>query len=355
VPPLETPLETLIRGMIETEGPIGLDRYMALCLGHPQHGYYMGRDPFGARGDFLTAPEVSQVFGELIGIWCIAAWAAMGQPARFNLVELGPGRGTLMADILRAAKKAVPAFVNAAAVHLVEMSPVLRKLQAKALGDNVQWHDHLEDVPEGPMVLVANEFFDAIPIRQFERRGGRWHERVIGLKDDRLVVGIIPSDIGEAGADGDVIEWAPIRTTIARTIGQRLAASPGAALIVDYGHTQTAAGDTLQAMKKHGYVSILETPGLSDITSHVDFEALAKAVGAGGAQVHPVLTQSNFLIAMGLEQRFAMLKAKADLRTRAILDRQMTRLAAPVQMGNLFKVLAATSPGLETPYPFAPR
>ena len=347
-----TPLETMIREMIAADGPMGLDRYMGLCLAHPAHGYYMDRDPFGARGDFLTAPEISQVFGELIGVWCIAAWAAMGQPPAFNLVELGPGRGTLMADLLRAARKAVPAFADAAAIHLVEMSPMLRKLQAKALGKDVSWHDRLEDVPEGPMVLIANEFFDAIPIRQFERRDGRWHERVVGLKDDALVLGIVASDIGDAGEDGDVIEWSPIRTAIGRTLGERLAKTPGAALIIDYGHFQTAPGDTLQAMKKHGYVSILETPGLSDLTSHVDFEALGKAIGQGGASVHPAITQRAFLLAMGLEQRTGMLKAKADLRTRAILDRQMMRLAAPGQMGNLFKILSATSPGLETPYPF---
>ena len=331
---------------------MGLDRYMGLCLGHPEHGYYMARDPFGAKGDFVTAPEVSQVFGELIGVWCIAAWTAIGQPSAFNLVELGPGRGTLMNDILRTAKRAVPSFAGAASVNLIEMSPILRGLQLKAIGEGAIWHDRFEDVPEGPLIVIANEFFDAIPVRQFEKRDGKWHERVIGLQEDRLVLGLISSDLGPQGGDGDIIEFAPARTAIARAIGERLSRHAGAALIIDYGHLATAPGDTLQAMLKHGFVSILESPGTCDLTSHVDFEALGKALALGGASVMPALTQRGFLLAMGLEQRTGMLAAKSDIRTRGLLERQMTRLAGEDQMGNLFKVLAAVSPGLATPYPF---
>ncbi|MCB1378892.1 MAG: SAM-dependent methyltransferase [Alphaproteobacteria bacterium] len=326
---------------------------MALCLGAPDHGYYMSRDPFGAEGDFITAPEVSQVFGELIGVWCAGAWAAMGQPAAFNLVELGPGRGTLMADMLRTLARAAPAMRAAAAVHLVDMSPVLRSLQARTLGQaGATWHESLDSLPDGPTILVANEFFDAIPIRQFERRDGRWHERVIGLREDKLVLGLAMADLGGQGSDGDVIEFAPARSDIARAIGSRLRQHPGAALIIDYGHAQTAPGDTLQAMRQHRQVSILETPGATDLTSHVDFEALAKALAAEGAAVYPLLSQRAFLLAMGIEQRFAMLSARADATTKAVLARQMTRLAAADQMGNLFKILAATSAGLATPYPF---
>lgn len=338
--------------MIETEGPLRLDRYMGLCLGHPQHGYYMGRDPFGAEGDFITAPEVSQVFGELVGVWCIAAWAAMGQPPRFHLVELGPGRGTLMADMLRTARKAAPGFAAAAAVHLVETSPALRRLQGQALGAGVTWHERLENVPEGPLILVANEFFDAMPVRQFERRDGHWHERVVGLADGRLVLGLAPADLGDHGTDGSIIEFAPARSAIARHIGERLARHAGAALIIDYGHLVAAPGDTLQAMRNHAFVSLLDSPGFCDLTSHVDFEALGRALAEGGATVHPGLTQRAFLLALGIEQRTAMLSARAGAATRATLERQMTRLAAADQMGNLFKVLAATSPGLATPYPF---
>jgi SAM-dependent MidA family methyltransferase len=349
------PLERLVRETISAEGPMRLDRYMGLCLGHPAYGYYMRRDPFGTEGDFITAPEVSQVFGELIGIWCAAAWQAAGAPQIFNLVELGPGRGTLMSDLLRTAAKAMPDFVKAAAIHLVETSPKLRELQRQAIGGEVRWHDDLATVPPGPLVLVANEFFDAIPIRQFEKRDGRWHERVVGLRDDRLILGLVEAEIGGQGQDGDIIEFAPARSQIAAVIGQRLAAAPGAALIIDYGHLSSAPGDTLQAMRAHAPVSILDGPGTADLTSHVDFEALGKALAQAGATVHPALSQRQFLLAMGLEQRTAMLKARADAETGDRLDRQAARLAAPDQMGNLFKVLAVTSPGFATPYPFGLR
>ena len=346
------PLEQMIRETIAAEGPMSLERYMGLCLGHPQHGYYMTRDPLGERGDFVTAPEVSQIFGELIGIWAIAAWSAMGHPAAFNLIELGPGRGTLMTDMLRVARKSAAGFAGAATVHLVETSPVLRAKQLETLGGQAAWHERLESVPEGPAIFVANEFFDAIPIRQYEKRLGRWYERVMGLKDDTLTINLGPAGLGPLGNDGDIIEPAPIRTAIAMAIGKRLAKQPGAALIIDYGHLVSAAGDTLQAMKSHGFVAVTETPGECDITSHVDFEALAKALRAGGAETLPPITQRAFLLAMGLETRTANLSARAEPRMRAVLARQAQRLADDKQMGNLFKVLTATSPKLATPFPF---
>ena len=344
-------LERLLVELIAAEGPLRIDRYMSLCLGHPQHGYYITRDPLGDRGDFITAPEVSQVFGELIGIWAVGAWAAMEQPDRFNLVELGPGRGTLMADILRTGRKAAPPFAAAAQIHLVETSPALRVRQREAVGEGV-WHDRVEDVPEGPMILIANEFFDALPIRQFERRTGQWRERVVGLEEGRLTLGLGAEVPGGQGRDGEIIEFAPVREEIARHIGERLRAHPGAALIIDYGHLVTATGDTLQAMRQHRFVPVTETPGEADLTSHVDFETLAKAFASGGAVAYPGLTQRQFLLAMGLEQRTGQLAAKADAAIAATLNRQMARLADENQMGNLFKVLGVTSPGLMTLYPF---
>ncbi|PZF78410.1 class I SAM-dependent methyltransferase [Aestuariivirga litoralis] len=346
------PLETFLADLIAAEGPLRIDRYMALCLGHPRHGYYITRDPLGDRGDFITAPEVSQVFGELVGVWAVGAWGLMGQPDSFNLVELGPGRGTLMADVLRTVRKAAPGFAAAASVHLVETSPVLRARQREAVGEGATWHDRLEDVPEGPMILLANEFFDAIPIRQFERRDGVWRERVIGLTQDRLSIGVGGIVPGAMGKDGDVMEFAPARDEIARHIGARLAAHRGAALVIDYGHLHTAPGDTLQAMRAHRFVPVTETPGEADLTSHVDFEKLAHALGEGGAITHRGMTQRDFLLAMGLEQRVAQLQGKADAATREVLARQMARLADEAQMGNLFKLLCATSPGMSTPYPF---
>ena len=349
-----TPLEGFIRELIASEGPLRLDRYMALCLGHPQHGYYMSRDPLGAGGDFITAPEVSQVFGELIGVWCATAWKMMGEPHSFNLVELGPGRGTLMADILRAGR-VVPGFRHAAKVGLVEISPALRAIQTQTLGE-AAWYGTLEDVPQGPAIIVANEFFDAIPIRQFEKRDGKWLERVVFADDGGLQLGLAdaPDLIGQQshGVDGNVIEWAEFRSEIAAGIGRRLAAEQGYTLIIDYGHLQTSHGDTLQAMRQHQHVPVTDQPGESDLTSHVDFEALAKAIVAGGGKVAGAGMQGDFLRAMGIDQRFAQLAAKVDADTQARLGRAKSRLADHGQMGNLFKVLAAHAPGLSTPYPF---
>ncbi len=343
-----TPLGQILAEIIAAEGPMPLDRYMSLCLGHPIHGYYMNRDPFGERGDFITAPEISQIFGELIGVWCAAAWDAMGKPGNFHLLELGPGRGTLMTDILRAAK-VMPGFREAARTHLVEMSPVLRKLQKDKLGTEATWHDSLFGVPDGPMLLVANEFFDAIPIRQFEKREGKWLERCVGAEG----LGLMPASLDAAqGNDGDVIEFAPQRLEIAAEIGRRLAANHGAVLIIDYGHLQSGSGDTLQALRAHTYVELTDRPGESDITSHVDFEAIGKALVKGGGVVHSAITQRAFLLAMGLEQRAAILSSKADQKAQEVLARSVARLVGEQEMGHLFKVMVGTSPGLATPYPF---
>ena len=343
-----TPLEKIIGEIVSAEGPMTLDHYMALCLGHPLHGYYMKRDPFGEQGDFLTAPEISQVFGELIGVWCAAAWDAMGKPGQFNLVELGPGRGTLMADILIAAR-VMPGFVDAARVHLVEMSPVLRMLQKEKLGPKITWHESVASLPDGPMLVVANEFFDAIPIRQFEKREGKWFERCVGMDG----MGFMPAALDNTqGGNGDVIELAPQRLEIAKDIGSHLAKRGGCAIVIDYGHLQTAPGDTLQAVRAHDYVPITDQPGESDITSHVDFEALGKAFEQGGAKALSPTTQGAFLLAMGLERRAAILASKADAKTKDILARSVARLAGETEMGNLFKVMVATSPNLPAPYPF---
>ena len=347
-----TPLERLICDLIVTDGPMRLDRYMGLCLNHPQHGYYVTRDPLGDKGDFITAPEISQVFGELIGIWAAGMWLALNKPGRINLVELGPGRGTLMVDVLRTLRKLAPALADAARLHLVETSPVLRARQRSVLPAGADWYMTLEEVPRGPMILLANEFFDAIPIRQYEMREGAWHERMVGLENGHLAWGLSGPVPGPAGRDGDVLEVAPARETIARHIGERLAQDKGAALIIDYGHVKSAPGNTLQAMRDHSFTDVLGKPGQCDLTSHVDFEQLVQALEKGGAVVHPARTQRAFLLALGLELRVAQLVQRANPELREILNRQKARLADEDQMGNLFKVLAATSPGVETPYPF---
>ena len=343
-----TPLKKIIDEIIAAEGPMSLSHYMALCLGHPTHGYYMKKDPFGAQGDFITAPETSQMFGELIGVWLTTVWDSMGKPSKFNLIELGPGRGTLMADILRASK-VMPGFREAAQIHLVEMSDVLSKLQIDSLGNGPHWHEALDTIPEGPMLLIANEFFDAIPVVQLEKRDGKWWERCVGL--DGLC--LVPIEFDPTlGQDGNIIEFSVQRQEIGVGIGRRVKQYSGAAIVIDYGHLQQRSGDTFQAMRNHKYVPITDMPGESDITSHVNFERMAYALGLCGAKVLPALTQREFLLAMGIEQRAAILSAKADSKTQAILARTVARLTGETEMGNLFKVMVATSPDLATPYPF---
>ncbi|WP_206530165.1 class I SAM-dependent methyltransferase [Nordella sp. HKS 07] len=351
-----TPLETLIIAMIREDGPMPLDRYMALCLGHPVHGYYMSRDPFGPEGDFITAPEISQIFGELIGIWAAAAFQALGAPAAFHLVELGPGRGTLMSDILRSSH-VMPGFRDAARIHLVETSPALRKQQADRLGTGVIWHESIATLPEGPAIVIANEFFDALPIRQFEARDRQWMERRVGLgADGGMVVGLAAQQLDRPpAADGTILEMGSSRDDIARELGARFVAGPGAALIIDYGHVASGFGDTLQAVRRHKFCSILDRPGEADLTSHVDFESLRNALAQGGAVTHGPITQRQFLLSMGLEARASLLSQRAKLNERKVIGRAVERLAGDNQMGNLFKVMAATSPGLSTPYPFGSR
>lgn len=348
-----TPLEEIIVTMIREDGPMPIERYMALCLGHPRYGYYMARDPFGPEGDFITAPEISQIFGELIGIWSAAAFQALGAPGHFNLVELGPGRGTLMSDILRASR-VMPGFREAARLHLVETSPTLRKLQADKLGDAVTWHETVASLPDGPMIVIANEFFDALPIRQYEFHDGQWMERRIGLgADDRLVIGRTAFALAQQpAAEGAIFETGPLRDDIARELGARLASGRGVVLVIDYGHAASALGDTLQAVRRHEFCSILDRPGEADLTSHVDFQSLAQAFAQGGAKTHGPITQRQFLLAMGLEARAAILSRAAEPPQRKIIARAIERLAGENQMGNLFKVMAATSPGLSMPYPF---
>lgn len=361
--PRMTPLGEVIARQIAADGPMPVDRFMSLALGHHEHGYYMGRDPFGRTGDFITAPDVSQMFGELIGIWCAAGWQMMDAPAEWNLIELGPGRGTLMADLVRACS-VMPGLRDGLRLHLVEMSPALRKVQGETLGRaglEPVWHDRLEDVPEGPSLIIANEFFDALPVQQIQKQAGRWHDRVVGLDEaGGLVFGLAGEPVPEAlvpawaagAADGAIAELSAVRESVAREIGRRITAHMGAALMVDYGHVRSGVGDTLQAIAKHQFAGVLARPGEADITSHVDFEALAAAVTAEGAKVYGPVTQGEFLTRMGLREREEMLRKRADARARIRLSRGAQRLVAGNQMGQLFKVLAAAHPDMPKPAPF---
>ena len=350
-----TPLELKLRSLIDANGPMTVAEYMAHCLGDPEHGYYTTRDPFGAGGDFVTAPEVSQMFGEIVGAWLVHTWRLVGAPSPVRLVELGPGRGTLMADILRVARKA-PDFANAISVHLVETSPVLVGRQREALaafGLEVRWHGAVFDVPEGPLLLVANEFFDALPIRQFIRVEGIWRERAIGLRDGQLAFGLGPGRLETPieAADGCVLEIAPASDALAAEIAARIREHGGAALVIDYGHAETAVGDSLQAVRNHRFADPLGAPGAADLTAHVDFRALAARASAEGVAVHGPIEQGAFLLALGLLQRAGQLGADASQSTRAALRAAVERLAGPQEMGGLFKVLALTPEGV-TPSPF---
>ena len=341
-----TPLEAEIRRIIETDGPISVADYMRLCLGHPQHGYYVTRDPLGARGDFITAPEVSQMFGELIGAWAAAVWQQMGAPREVSLVEFGPGRGTLMADALRAAK-AMPEFADALSVHLVETSPVLREAQQAKLGA-LNWHVQIEDVPEGPCITIANEFVDALPVDQLVKGRDGWHMRMVGVVDDHLAFVVSPDALpGRTEIEapsGAILESRHDRPVA--LLARRIAGHGGAALVIDYGHAATGFGDTLQAVRGHRYADPLAGPGESDLTTQVDFAALARTARREGARTHGPIPQGEFLRRLGIAQRAARLKQTATPQQAADIDSALARLTAADQMGELFKVLAIADPKL---------
>jgi SAM-dependent MidA family methyltransferase len=354
-----TPLDAEIRARIARDGPIPVAEFMAMCLYDRQHGYYTSRLPFGAAGDFVTAPEVSQMFGEMVAVWAMEAWLAMGMPSPVVVIECGPGRGTMMADILRATRTQ-EAFRKACRVHLVEMSPSLQARQRDTLGaaDDVpvHWHAGIDEVPALPSIIVANEFFDALPIRQAERRPSGWHERMVTVDDgDALTFTVAPEPLSGAemalpeavaAPAGEIFEW---RSPDAATAIARRAAAGGAALIVDYGHVRSATGDTFQAVRSHRYVNPLASPGLADLTAHVDFEALTRTAQRTGARVHGPVEQGTWLKRMGIEVRAAMLQANASETKRADIAEDLLRLTGTGtnQMGALFKVVAFSAPEIK--------
>lgn len=343
-----TPLLEKLRRRIAAEGPMNLADFMQACLLDPDQGYYATRDPFGAGGDFITAPEISQMFGELIGLTLAQSWMDQGSPQTFTLAEAGPGRGTLMADILRATRS-VPGFHDAMRIVLIEASPTLRSIQADKLAEfTPAWTDNFADLPKRPLWFVANEFFDALPIRQFQRRGEGWSERMIALADPGLAMALsqplpmpdLAHRLGDTVA-GDIIEVCPAAEPIAQTIGARIAAHGGAALIVDYGGWHSL-GDTFQALQAHEPVDPLAAPGEADLTAHVDFEPLARA--AAPAVAAPLVTQGVFLERIGITDRA---RALAKRLSGAPLDSHIAahrRLTHPEEMGSLFKILALTPP-----------
>ncbi len=344
--------------LITVEGPLSVAQYMTLCLHDPTDGYYAAHAALGATGDFITAPEVSQMFGEMIGLWAASLWLQMGRPQPVRLVEMGPGTGALMSDLLRAGR-AVPGFVEAVDLWLVEPSAPLRALQAERLDSAApRFVDRLEDVAGGaPIILVANEVLDCLPVRQFVHHSGAWLEQRIGLgADGELAFGLAPAPNGLAAPDhppeGAVLEVSSAQQALGQMIGERIAAQGGAALLVDYGRGEPGYGDTFQAVSGHARVDPLAEPGLADLTVHADFPSVAAAARATGAQVAGVVSQGAFLMALGLAERARALQA-AQPDAASLIARQMARLVDEDQMGRLFKVLSVHSPGLSPPG-FAP-
>lgn len=347
-------LADLILARIQHGGPISVADYMQDCLLHPTLGYYTARDPLGAGGDFTTAPEISQMFGELLGLCLAQSWLDHGGPTPFTLAELGPGRGTLMADMLRATR-AVPGFHEAMQIVLVEASPILRDKQRQALNGYAPRWSTVSELPDQPLLLVANEFFDALPVRQFLRDGEGWRERQIGCPEGSLAFGLGP--VGPQPAlehrlkdtrDGDIVELCPSAGPIVSKIAQRIAAHGGTALIIDYGDWRSL-GDTLQALRSHQTVNALSEPGQADLTAHVDFEPLA-AVAKGAGCHHSRLTpQGVFLERLGITGRAQTLAGSLDGKPLETLIAAHRRLTHPDEMGNLFKVLGLFAPGATPP------
>jgi NADH dehydrogenase [ubiquinone] 1 alpha subcomplex assembly factor 7 len=344
-------LSQRIARLINATGPVSLAEYMHMAMADPVEGYYARREAIGADADFVTAPEVSQMFGELVGVWCAGAWQALGSPRRFILAEAGPGRGTLMADLLRAGAKA-PGFLDAAEIRLIETSAAMRRRQSDRLAAHAPrlgWVDRLEDVEKGPLILVANEFLDALPVRQFVKTGTTWRERSIGLRSDGSFVSMLGSAVADPGIlpaghepepEGSVFEWAPARDAWAETLSRRIQDTGGAALLIDYGHARSGFGDTFQAVRGHARADPFDEPGMADLTSHVDFEAITAAIARGGAMPSQTLTQGDFLLAMGLLERATALGTPLGETGREAIRVAVERLAAPDQMGRLFKVVA---------------
>ncbi|WP_085901110.1 class I SAM-dependent methyltransferase [Kiloniella majae] len=351
------------RRRIKLEGAISVADYMADVLIAPSHGYYMSNEPFGVSGDFITAPEISQMFGELIGFWCADTWYNMGGPTEIHLIEMGPGRGTLMSDLMRAAAM-VPGFHQAVKIHLIEVSPKLRKKQKEALnGYNVSWYDDLTDLPAGPCIFIANEFFDALPIRQFERSPTGWCERLITLDEDetglvftlsppsKAIETIIPKELVDSH-EGAVVELSSIAANVSAQISSHITQYGGAALFVDYGWGTPTAKPSLQAIHNHKKHDVLLEPGTADLSAFVDFPTLQKSAEANGVSVHGTVTQGDFLRNLGIEQRAEMLRLNADQKQAIDITAAEHRLTDPSQMGDLFKVMALTRPDQPTPAAF---
>lgn len=362
----DTPLARKLKERIRRDGPLTVKRYMQACLLDPELGYYRVQRAIGAQGDFVTAPEISQVFGELVGLWCVAVWQQMGQPTRLNLVELGPGRGTLMRDLLRAARVA-PRFLSAISVSLVETNAWLRESQQTALADAavpVSWHEHfwgvpepLEHLPRVPTIVIANEFLDALPIRQYQWSGSDWYRRTVAVDDDDRFMFARQTEPrrmepflekhSQGAREADVLEWRIDDWAVAWLLDVLARRSLLAGLFVDYGHRRLAIGDTLQAVRQHAYECPLTSPGEADLTAAVDFGSFAEGCQReGNLAVDGPVTQGEFLGRLGAVERASRLMA-ANPDKAARIEADVARLIAPAGMGGRFHAMGIRSVGLD--------
>ncbi|WP_300532561.1 SAM-dependent methyltransferase [Maricaulis sp.] len=353
-----------LKARIREQGPLSIANFMTEALFDPVEGFYATKDPIGAGSDFITAPEISQMFGELVGVFVLQSWVDLGRPGQVHLIELGPGRGTMMSDILRTAR-ALPGFLEAAQVTLIEASAALKSVQAQTLGPSgaqIGWADRLEAVAPGPSIIIGNEFLDCLPVRQAIRHRGQWHERMVTLGDEGEFVFALGPDLGPDSAliperlrdlpDGQLAEFRPGDLQVVEALAKRFAKAPGRALFIDYGPALSEPGDTLQAIRAHAKVEVLDAPGTADLTARVDFESLARAAHQQGLQSHGPIGQGDFLARLGLEARAATLSQSAPEK-RAQIARQVFRLTDSDQMGDLFKAIALQSPALPEPPAFS--
>lgn len=360
---LNTKSENSVASHIAAHGPLSVAEYMNLALHHPKYGYYRSGDPIGLKGDFTTAPEISQLFGDLIGIWCVDTWEALGKPNKLSLVELGPGRGTLMADLLRATRVR-PDFGKAATIYLVEMNPHLQDKQKKTLGQSaaVSWHLELPVLPDSPVIIIANEFFDCLPVRQFIMTEQGWRERGVDLDaQGNLGYVVLNRAVNEIALQaflrnfdiiGRIAEISPDRDSYMHKLTAMLAKRTGRGLFIDYGHVRSDLGDTLQAMRHHRHVDALSSQGECDLTAHVDFEALGAAAIMDEISVYGPVSQGRFLTQMGIELRARKLSDAASAQQVEKIYNELERLISTDQMGAIFKVLAVSSAGLPSPAGF---
>ena len=353
-------LAARLHARIARDGPLTVEDFMQACLSDEAAGVYASRQPIGGKGDFITSPEISQIFGELVGLWAVAVWQSMGEPSRVTIAELGPGRGTLMADASRA-WRGVPKFLDSVSVALIETSPVMIEAQRKTLKDAgapLRWYAALDAVPEGPLIVIANEFVDALPIRQFIRRRAAWRERLIASDGEggfTFIDGEAEDEdrhLPHAAPDDAILETRPAAQALMRELGRRAEHAPLAALIIDYGHAESGFGDTLQAVRGHRFADVLANPGAADLSAHVDFADLKRAAVAAGLNAYGPMPQGEFLLKLGLAARRERLLQRATPTQAEDIASGAARLVDPRQMGVLFKALALASAGLPPPPPF---